>query len=147
MLLLYEWSATRNGDPRRFVWAACLTLAVTPLIGLRVELGNLVVILPGLALICAGIGNRWRSGYWLAALVLLIALLLPWGWFVRWSWLHDGQAHDLLLLFLPVFTAVGLYWTRWWFVRPPRTWLDHVRSTLSQTQPRPNERRFPGMTG
>ncbi len=147
ILLLYEWAATRGGDIRRFVWVACLTLAVTPLIGLRVELGNLVVVLPGLALIFAGIANRWRTGYWLAGLLLLVSLLLPWGWFVRWYLLQDGLARDLLLLFLPVFTAVGLYWTRWWFVRPPRTWLDHVRSTLSQTQPRPNSGRYPGITG
>ncbi len=147
ILLLYEWSATRGGDVRRFVWAGCLTLAVTPLIGLRVEPGNLVVVLPGLALIFAGVANRWRRGYWLAVLLLLIAFLLPWGWFVRWYLLQDGLAHDLLLLFLPVFTAVGLYWTRWWFVRPPRTWLDHVRSTLSQTQPRVPARRFPDMSG
>lgn len=147
LLLLYEWAATRRHDVRRFIWAACLTLAVTPLIGLRMELGNLVVILPGLALVFAGIINRWRSGYWLAGLVLLIAFLLPWGWFVRWYWLRDGLAHDLLLLFLPAFTALGLYWTRWWFVRPPLTWLDHVHSTLSHTQPKANAPRYPGTTG
>jgi hypothetical protein len=147
ILLLYEWSATRGKEARRFMWTACLTLAVTPLVGLRIELGNLVVMLPSLALVLVGIARRWRAGGWLAALVLLIGFLLPWGWFVRWYWLRDGLAHDLLLLFLPVFTALGLYWTRWWFVQPPRTWLDEARAALSHTQPRPNSPRFPDMTG
>lgn len=147
LLLLYEWSATRRGDERRFVWTGCLTLALTPLIGLRLELHNLVVILPGLALIGAGVANRWRTGYWLAGLLLLVVLLLPWGWFAQWHLLGDGLAHDLLLLFLPAFTALGLYWTRWWFVRPPRTWLDHVRSSARPTQPRPGSRGLPDSTG
>lgn len=129
ILVLYEWAATRRADPRRFIWAGCLMLAVTPLLGLRTDTSNLVAVFPGLALIFAAIVNRWRSGYWLAGLLMLIALLLPWGWFVRWIWLKDQRALDYLILFLPVFTAVGLYWTRWWFVRPPRTWLEHVRST------------------
>lgn len=141
LLLLYEWAATRHADPRRFIWAGCLTLAVTPLLGLRIETTNLVVLFPGLALIFAAVVNRWRSGYWLASLLLLITLLLPWGWFVRWYWLHDQRANDYLILFLPVFTAVGLYWTRWWFVRPPRTWLEHVRSTLPGTRQVTTRRR------
>jgi hypothetical protein len=130
LLLLYEWAAARRGDMRRFAWTACLTLAVTPLIGLRIELGNLVVILPGLALIFAGIANRWPTGNWLVGLLLLVVLLLPWGWFVRATLLEDAAAADNILLFLPLFAAFGLYWTRWWFVRPPRTWLEHARSNL-----------------
>lgn len=130
ILLLYEWAATRGADARRLIWAACLTLAATPLLGLRTDLNNLVVLFPSLALIFAATANRWRAGYWLAALLLLIVLLLPWGWFVRWYWLQDQRFHDYLLLFLPLFTMAGLYWTRWWFVRPPRTWFDHVRNTL-----------------
>ncbi len=141
ILLLYEWAATRHADPRRFIWAGCLTLAVTPLLGLRIEITNLVVILPGLALIFAAVVSRWRRGYWLASLLLLIAFLLPWGWFVRWYWMHDPHANDYLILFLPVFTAVGLYWTRWWFIRPPRTWLEHVRSTLPTTRQVTTQRR------
>jgi hypothetical protein len=147
LLLLYEWAATRGADVRRFIWAASLTLAVTPLIGFRIELTNLVVLVPGLALILAAIANRWRTGYWQATLLLVIVFLLPWGWFVRWYWQQDRRAYDYLLLFLPLFTAVGLYWTRWWFVRPPRTWLDHVRSTLNPVQRLPNTRRSPSLTG
>lgn len=128
LMLSFEWSAARRADFRHFVWVACLTLAVTPLLGFRTELGNLVVLFPALALIFAAAADRWRSGYWLTVLLLLIALLLPWGFFVRWTFLGDQRAQDWLFLFFPAFTVVGLYWTRWWFLRPPRTWLDHVHS-------------------
>src|SRR5581483_8905737 len=131
IMLGYEWSATRGSDFRRFVWAACLTLAATPPLGLRTELGNLAVMFPSLALIFAAATNRWKMGYWLTGLLLLIAFLVPWSLFVRWWLFHNQIWQDLLFLFFPVFIIVGLYWTRWWFTRPPRTWLDHVRSTFS----------------
>ncbi len=133
ILLLYEWAATRRADFRRFTWAACLTLAATPLIGFRTDLSNMAVLFPGLALIFAATTSRWRSGYWLTSLLLLLVLCLPWGLFVRWYWLHDQRSFDYLLLFYPLFTIAGLYWTRWWFIRPPRTWFDHVRKTLNPT--------------
>jgi ACR3 family arsenite efflux pump ArsB len=91
-------------------------------------MNNLVVLFPALALILAATVNRWSVGNWLALLLLLIVLLLPWGFFVRWFLLHDQRSWDYLFLFFPAFTILGLYWTRWWFIRPPRTWLDHVRA-------------------
>ena len=147
ILLLYEWAATRAGDERRFIWAACLTLAVTPLIGFPTEPGNLVVLVPSLAMIFAATASRWRMGYWLASLLLLVVLLVPWGFFVRWYWLHEQRGFDYLFLFGPLFTVAGLYWTRWWFVRPPRTWFDHARSTLSPERRLADSRHSPRSTG
>ncbi|MBI1854882.1 MAG: hypothetical protein HYR93_03285, partial [Chloroflexi bacterium] len=107
---------------------ACLTLAVTPLIGFPTEMSSLVVLFPGLALIFVATAERWRAGYWLAVMLFLIVLAFPWSLFVRGLLFREQIAQDLLFLFYPVFTIAGLYWTRWWFIRPPRTWLDHVRS-------------------
>ena len=147
ILLLYEWAATRAADFRRFIWAACLTLAATPLIGFRTDLSNLAVLFPSLALIFAATTSRWRSRYWLTSLLLLLVLLLPWGLFVRWFWLHDQRSYDYLLLFSPLFTMAGLYWTRWWFIRPPRTWFDHVRTTLDPARRAANSKRSPSLIG
>ncbi len=124
LMLGYEWAATRDSDFRRFVWAACLTLAATPLIGFRTEMSNLVVIFPGLALIFAAITDRWR--YWLTGFLWLIMFIVPWGLFARGWLFRDRFSQDLLFLFFPLFSIIGLYWTRWWFMRPPRTWLDRV---------------------
>lgn len=118
-----------GADFRRFIWAACLTLAATPLLGLRTEFSNLVVLFPCLTLIFAVTTDRWKTGIWLASLLLAIVLLVPWAFYVQWSTLRDQRFYDYLFLFYPIFTVVGLYWIRWWFIRPPRTWLEHVRST------------------
>ena len=131
ILLGIEWYASRGKDFRHFIWTCCLTLAITPLMGFRTDLSNLVVLFPGLALIFATVVERWHHGYWLNMLLYLIVLLLPWGFFIRSVLLHSQLYQDLLSLFFPIFIITGLYWTRWWFIHPPRTWLDYVRSSHS----------------
>ena len=131
IVLFYEWYRAHNADFRRFIWVACLTLAATPLIGFRTEMSNLVVLFPGLALIFAAATERWRIGYWLSGFLLFIVFIAPWSLFARQYFLGSTRAQDWLFLFYPIFVIAGLYWTRWWFLRPPRTWLDHVRSIRS----------------
>ena len=131
LLLGFEWYASRGRDFHHFIWTCCLTLAVTPLIGFRTDLSNLVVLFPGLALIFATVVERWRHGYWLDGLLYLIVLFLPWGFFIRSVIFQSQFYQDLLSVFFPIFIIAGLYWTRWWFIRPPRTWLDYVRSSRS----------------
>jgi hypothetical protein len=128
-MLIYEWAATRRADFRRFLWAACLTLSATPLLGFRTELINLTVLFPCLALIFATTADRWKTGILLSSLLLAIVLLVPWAFYVQGSILKGERFYDYLFLFYPLFTIVGLYWIRWWFIRPPRTWLDHVRTS------------------
>jgi hypothetical protein len=131
ILLGFEWYASRASDFHHFIWTCCLTLAITPLIGFRTDFSNLVVLFPGLALIFATVVERWRHGYWLNGLLYLIILLLPWGFFLRSVIFQSQFYQDLLSLFFPGFVIAGLYWTRWWFIHPPRTWLDYVRSSRS----------------
>ena len=129
IILVYEGATIGRSDVRRLIWTACLTLAVTPLIGFRTEINNLVVLFPGLTLIFAATTDRWRTGYWLTGLLLVIFLIIPWSLFVRCYMLQDQRFNDYLFLFYPLFTIFGLYWTRWWFMSPPRTWLEQIRST------------------
>ena len=127
-MLIYEWIMARRADLRRFVWAASLTLAVTPLIGFRTEISNLVLIFPCLTMIFAVTSDRWKTGWFLSILLLAIVFLVPWAFYVQGLAYHDQRYQDYLFLFYPVFTILGLYWIRWWFIRPPRTLLDQLRA-------------------
>ena len=129
IMLIFEGTAMQRSDERRFIWVACLSLAVTPLMGFRTEIGNLVVLFPSLALVFAATTERWRAGYWLTGLLLAIVLIVPWGLYIHWGSFHDQRYYDYLFLFCPLFTILGLYWTRWWFIHPPRTWLEYMRSS------------------
>ncbi len=130
-LMVYEWWSGRDQDFRRFIWTALLALAITPLLGFRTEFGNLVAVVPSVVLICAAFVQRSRVGGWLASVVLTGIFVMPWFLFGRWLLVGDRLAYDYLFLFYPIVSILGLYWTRSWFIRPRRTWLDEVRSLRS----------------
>lgn len=125
ILLGYEWSTAHNAEFRRFYWACCLSLAAAPMLGFRTEMENLAVLVIPLAFIFAVVHDRWqRIGNGLTTLLLLAAFLVPW---VMYFFVLPrlGQVTDgIMFLFAPLFTLLGLYWMRWWALRPPRTWVD-----------------------
>ncbi len=127
-LLVFEWATSRGAGLRRFIWTLCFALAATPLLGFRTELGNLAVILPGVGLVCATAMRRGRYGTFVAGAFMALVSILPWYAVGRWFLTGDQVSHDLLLLIYPFLTILGLYWTRWWFVRPQQPWLDQIRS-------------------
>ena len=121
-----EWRAARGANFNRFIWAVCLTLAATPLLGYRVEMDQLVPLTMPIMMIVLISRERWRKlGNGIAFLLLVFFFGLPWLFFTRGVPPEIRLQNDeLLFLFWPVFTVIGLYWVRWWMIRPPRTWLD-----------------------
>lgn len=128
VLLGYEWAGARSAKFHRFVWVLCLTLAAVPLLGFRMEMDQLLLLTVPVMLICVVSRERWgKLGNGVAVLLLLFFIGVPWFIFTRGAPLEIGLPDDeTLFLFWPVFTFIGLYWVRWWTIRPPRTWLDQV---------------------
>ena len=121
----YEWNAALTSDYRRFYWAACLSLAAAPLLGFRSEMEHLSVLIIPFALIFAVVHDRWSSiGNWFTPLLLLIIFSVPWALFFFALPLFGEITKEITFLFLPLITVVGLYWIRWWAIRPPRVWSD-----------------------
>ena len=127
-MLVFEWAVGRDADFRRFVWNACLVLAATPLVGFRTGLENLVALLPCVVLVALVSLQRHRAALPLGLTFTLLAFALP--WFLSWpgTGLTERAAQDVLFLLLPLLCLTGMYWTRWWFLRPAQTWLDQVRA-------------------
>lgn len=137
VMLGYEWNASIDGDNRRLYWTACVTLAATPLLGFRTEMENLAVLIVPLACFLAVMYDRWRrAGAILTFFFLLIAFTLPWLLYLIALPKLETIAGELLFLFLPLFTLIGLYWIRWWAIRPPRLWAD----TLIRQSPTVNRK-------
>ena len=127
LLLGYEWSSARRSDYRRFYWAACLSLAVAPLLGFRTEMEHLSVLIIPLALVFAIVHDRWRKfGSVLTFLLMLVIFMLPWILYLFAVNRFGAIAQDSIFLFLPLCTLIGLYWIRWWAIRPPRILSDFV---------------------
>ncbi len=121
----YEWNAALTSDYRRFYWASCLSLAVAPLLGFRSEMEHLSVLVIPFALIFSVVHDRWnRIGDFLTSLVLLIVVLVPWAVFFFAQPRLSEISQEITFLFLPLSTIIGLYWIRWWAIRPPRVWSD-----------------------
>ncbi len=127
IILGYEWSSARSGRfaYRRFYWASCLSLAVAPLLGFRTEMEHLAVLVIPLALIFAIVHNRWRRlGNALTLLLMLVIFILPWTLYLFAVNRFGAIAQEMIFLFLPLSTLIGLYWIRWWAIRPPRILSD-----------------------
>jgi len=128
VLLGYEWTETRGASSRRLIWTVCITLAVTPLLGFRGEMDQLVLLTLPVMLVVMISQERWRKlGSGIAFLFILFFFGVPWWLFTQGAPQGIGLPVDeILFLFWPLFTVIGLYWMRWWMIRPPRTWLDQV---------------------
>lgn len=128
----YEWRAA-SGDSNRFNWAACLTLAATPLLGQNVEMDQLVPLTLPIMLVIVISRERWQKlGNGIAVLQLIFFFGAPWLIFTQDVPQSIAlQAEEVLFLFWPIAAILGLYWIRWWMQHPPRTWLDRAR-TLNQ---------------
>jgi hypothetical protein len=125
LLLGYEWSLARSGDYRHFYWAACLSLAAAPLLGFHTEMENLAVLIIPLALVFAIVHDRWhRLGDGLTILLMLTIFVLPWMLYLFVVSRFGTTAQEIIFLFLPLSTLIGLYWIRWWAIRPPRILSD-----------------------
>ncbi|HZU87166.1 MAG TPA: glycosyltransferase family 87 protein [Anaerolineaceae bacterium] len=121
VVLLLEWWLARKADFRHFLWTACLTLVVSQWIGIQTDPGNYIVCFPALALIFATWERRWHFRG--SLMVFFSMLLLGVGlWMLFLGTLETGyqpQQSPVMIFPLPAFLLVGLYWVRWWALRPP----------------------------
>jgi hypothetical protein len=114
--LVWEWKESIPGDPMRFLWTAaltqCIMLAVIPF----ATLPNLITLVFPIAVILeAWYVRHGTSTDGPAALVL--ALLAIASWLPSIETLSGGEPSLWLLLGLPVASALGLTWVRWWSYR------------------------------
>jgi Flp pilus assembly protein protease CpaA len=86
---------------------------------------HLAVLVIPLALVFAIVHDRWRRiGNWLTFLLMLFAFGTPWAINYFLPDRLGAMSQEIIFLFLPLFTLIGLYWIRWWAIRPPRILSD-----------------------
>jgi len=127
LVVFLESLASVEAHFRRVVWTASLALAATPLIGFAIFPSNHVVLILPFILILALAWERWKRRRVLyAVLILMLALLIPFGLYLQTVSVYNPFYTDLLAVLPSVAAIVGLYWMRWWVLRSPRTWIDQV---------------------
>jgi hypothetical protein len=129
--LVLEWILALRKDELWFLWTSFLTLALTTLVVFPITEFSYSALLPGLFLILKVWQERWAKlgnwGVWLVLLLIGIGL-----WAIYLSLINRGGNMLVLYIPIPLFTIVGLWWTRWWAINPPHLLLDDLRAHLDQ---------------
>ncbi len=127
--LVFEWRQAWGKEFRWLLWASGLTLAATQLVGIPTATENYMIMFPALLMVFAAWDEQWRS--WGRLLIFFSYVLLFFGvWWLFLATLERGEQpiQGLILFFpLPAFLLIGLYWVRWWVLRPEQPLLDRLR--------------------
>jgi len=124
--LIWEWRAALGKEFRWFLWTAFFTLTATTLVGIRTATENYIVMLPVVILVFAAWDQEWGK-FGRGLVVVSYVLLLVGVWWLFLSTLQIGEQpiqHSIMFFPLPVFLIIGLYWIRWWILRPERPLWD-----------------------
>jgi hypothetical protein len=128
LILLIEWWLALRKDFRWFLWTACLTIVISQWIGIPTIPGNFTGLILPLILISASFMERWlREGQWVA--VLMAVILFIWEWALLYVDLTSTQPKMQLNLIipLPLILLIGLYWVRWWALKPRRLLIEELK--------------------
>jgi hypothetical protein len=128
IILLVEWWLAMKKEFRWFLWTACLTIVLSQWIGIPTIPGNFFIMIMPLLLVCSMLAERWpRGGQWVG--VLIIAILFMWEWALYYFDLASNTPTMQLNLIipLPLILLIGLYWVRWWAIKPKRLLLEELR--------------------
>jgi hypothetical protein len=116
--MLFEWLRTRGNDIPTFLWTAYVTLVITNFVAYRTATPHYVALLAPIFLVSKVIGERWGTfGKWVSGATYGIIFAGLWVLFILTIKGNDEQA--IMYLPVPIITLIGLWWTRWWAIRPP----------------------------
>lgn len=125
VVLLFESIRSVKAHFRHVVWAACLAFAINPMLGFAIFPSNHVVLIPALMLVIALVWERWtKNRVAFSILLLAVVFLFSFGLYYQVIFTKIRLYSDLLKIVPPVLAMIGLYWMRWWAIRPPRIWAD-----------------------
>jgi hypothetical protein len=128
LILLIEWWLALKKDFRWFLWTACLTIVISQWIGIPTIPGNFIGLILPLIVISALFIERWpQGGQWAA--VFMAVILLIWEWALFYFDLTSTQPKMQLNLIipLPLILLFGLFWVRWWAIKPRRLLIEELK--------------------
>jgi hypothetical protein len=130
ILLIIEWFAARKKDFSWFLWTISLTIVVGQWVGIPADLNDFVLLILPLVLILATLDRRFlRYGKWMAGASLVIFLGGLWGiYFLTNPNMSSLQQDRLFLFVFPLILLVGLYWVRWWTIRPQMDFIEDIKA-------------------
>lgn len=110
------WIAYPSRDETFLIWVVSITMILVSMMVFPVRPGHQVFCVPSLILILYQWLTRWKEHghhfFWVAGIILI---LLPW----LIGWLAGPPINEYFKeLFYALVGMAGLWWIRWWMVRP-----------------------------
>jgi hypothetical protein len=129
VILLIEWVLAWGKEYDWFLWTACLTLTISQWIGIQTDPGNFIVLLFPLVLFFVNLENRWGKIANIFSVLIMIGLLIGlWALFLATVQFGDQPVqHPIMFFPLPFVVLCGLYWVRWWAIRPRRPLVEAMK--------------------
>jgi Glycosyltransferase family 87 len=128
VVLVIEWWRALRKDFRWFLWTVCLTIVISQWIGIPTTPSNFSGLIFPLILVCAALAVRWpRGGQWAALIITGLVFIWEWALFYLNITGPEPKMQLNLLIPLPLILLVGLYWVRWWAIKPKRLLIEELR--------------------
>ena len=127
--LLVEWFTVRGKDIQWYFWTVCLTITVSQFIGIAVNPAEQFILAVPVILILSIWGQRTgKTGQRIIIASVIGLITLPWYLAQRIGldqvYVRPGAS---LMFLLPLITLVGVFWIRWWAVRPIHLYIEELR--------------------
>ncbi|MDD5468927.1 MAG: glycosyltransferase family 87 protein [Anaerolineales bacterium] len=123
LYLLVEWLISFSKDLRWFKWTVAMTLVVTNLIAFRTATTHYLMMLPAFFMILKVVEERWGGvGKWVSWTFILLSAVGLWVLFL--NTVQGNTEAAVMYLPFPFFCLIGLWWTRWWYMKPPKLLFD-----------------------
>jgi hypothetical protein len=128
VILILEWWLALRRDYRWFLWTVCFTLVICQWVGIPTAPVNLFGMIFALIFISAMLSERWpRGGPWVAVFLSFLLFIWEWSLFFGNSFSNHPELQNNLIIPLPFVLLVGLYWVRWWALKPRGLLLDALK--------------------
>jgi hypothetical protein len=118
--LVVEWWLIWGKQPRHLLWTVAFTWVIAIWIGVETNIDNVLLLLLSLIVIFSAWNRRWgKSGNIINFMIMV--LLFSSLWWAAFYYQQSGigeSSNPILMIGLPLFVLVGLYWVRWWFLQP-----------------------------
>jgi hypothetical protein len=118
LVLFFEWGTTVRKDFRAFLWTACLTLSVTPFMGIPMDSKDYPFLFIPLMLFLSTLSERqpWLKRWKVSGILLVVVLIGLWSLTFSLSKSNAFTTLErVLILVPPSLLVVGLVWMRWRF--------------------------------
>ena len=128
--LLVEWLAVRGKDIQWYFWTVCLTITASQLIGIAVNLAeHFILAVPIILILSVWVQRTGKSGQRMMIVSVIGLIALPWFLALRTGFNQVILRPSASLFFLlPMVTLIGIFWIRWWAIRPAHLFIEELRS-------------------